>query len=232
MASIRWLARTGMAFAVAALVFAAAGPKPALAEEDDPIDVKVFRKVMRGLGLKRNEAHIEYRERSPLVVPPSRELPRPEDPNLAERNPAWPTDPDVKRRREAAAASSQRRSVDWDQEGRPLTPAELNKGAQIGRPVQPPHAQAKTAEESERQMSPSELGFKGYGNLRSLFGFEPKPEAGNFEREPARSDLTQPPPGYRTPSPNQPYGVSKSKRGGYGDLKPADPMDQPVGGSR
>ena len=32
----------------------------------------------------------------------------------------------------------------------------------------------------------------------------------SFTGEPARASLTEPPPGYQTPSPNQPYGRSKS----------------------
>jgi hypothetical protein len=35
----------------------------------------------------------------------------------------------------------------------------------------------------------------------------PKPEVGQFKGEPARETLTQPPPGYQTPSPNYAYGV-------------------------
>ena len=32
-------------------------------------------------------------------------------------------------------------------------------------------------------------------------------EYATFTAEPRRSDLTEPPPGYQTPSPNQPYGL-------------------------
>ena len=32
-------------------------------------------------------------------------------------------------------------------------------------------------------------------------------EQAKFEREPDRTSLTQPPPGYQTPSPNYPYGI-------------------------
>ena len=47
-----------------------------------------------------------------------------------------------------------------------------------------------------------------------------KEEYGTFTSEPPRSSLTEPPPGYRTPSPTQPYGVGKEKGPG-----PANPMD-------
>ena len=32
-----------------------------------------------------------------------------------------------------------------------------------------------------------------------------------FTGEPARASLTDPPPGYQTPSPDQPYGLGKDK---------------------
>jgi hypothetical protein len=214
-----------MACALAGLVLiiGVSGPACAADDDDEAIDVKVFRKVMRGLGLKRgDEADIEYRERSPLVVPPTTALPAPEDPAVTTRNPAWPDDPDLRNRKQAA--TKKKRPVDWEAEGRALLPSELNKGVPRGGPA-PGQAPTKSAEESARQSTPSELGFKGYGSLRSLFGFAPKEETGTFDREPVRTDLTQPPPGYLTPSPNQPYGVGKSIE----RAKPADPMDQAVG---
>jgi hypothetical protein len=223
----RLLARAALA-CVLGLGLCAGAAGPASAEDDDPpIDVKVMRKVMRGLGLKRgDEANIEYRERSPLVVPPTLALPPPEDATAVERNPAWPNDPDIRGRREAA--KRQQKAIDWEQDARALTPAELNRGIPRGGPA--PQAAAPSVEESQNQMRPSQLGFTGFGNLRSMFGFDPKPETSSFEREPTRTDLTQPPPGYLTPSPAQPYGVGKNQSG-YGDIKPADPMDAPVGGA-
>ena len=41
-----------------------------------------------------------------------------------------------------------------------------------------------------------------------MFGKD-EPEAGSFTGEPPRTALTEPPPGYQTPSPDQPYGVGK-----------------------
>ena len=46
--------------------------------EDELLDVKIFRGLLKGLGLRKDEAAIDYRERSPLVVPPSKELPPPD----------------------------------------------------------------------------------------------------------------------------------------------------------
>jgi hypothetical protein len=38
-----------------------------------------------------------------------------------------------------------------------------------------------------------------------------KTETGTFTTEPPRDNLTAPPPGYQTPSPNQPYGLGPSQ---------------------
>ncbi|MEZ5787617.1 MAG: hypothetical protein R3D62_14365 [Xanthobacteraceae bacterium] len=195
------------------------------ADEDDAIDVRVLRKVMRGLGLRRgDEQSINYHERSPLVVPPTLELPPPEDPTLAERDPAWPDDPDIRRAKQAA--KRQRKAIDWNEEARALSPTELNRGVPRGGPA-PDQGVAKTAEESERVSSPRELGFTGFKNLRSLFGFAPKEETAAFVEEPKRTDLTQPPPGYLTPAPSQPYGVGKDSE--RWTPKPLNPMDAAVG---
>ena len=48
-------------------------------EEDVPLDTKLFRQLMKDIGAQRDGPPIEYRERAPLVVPPSRNLPPPQD---------------------------------------------------------------------------------------------------------------------------------------------------------
>src|SRR5262245_36777828 len=47
-------------------------------DEDTSFDTKIMRNFLQGLGLRRDGGGIEYRERSPLVVPPARNLPEPE----------------------------------------------------------------------------------------------------------------------------------------------------------
>lgn len=60
--------------------------------------------ALGSIGLIAPEAPpIEYRERSPLVLPPKMELRTPVDSNAIQaRNPNWPNDPDVMARRAAA----------------------------------------------------------------------------------------------------------------------------------
>jgi len=77
------LRRAAAAAAVALAVALAWSAGSARAEDDDenvPLDTKLFRQFMKDLGLSRSgDGMIEYRERAPLVVPPSRELPPPRD---------------------------------------------------------------------------------------------------------------------------------------------------------
>ena len=40
-----------------------------------------------------------------------------------------------------------------------------------------------------------------------------KEQYATFTGEPQRADLTDPPPGYLTPSPDQPYGIQPDKKG-------------------
>jgi hypothetical protein len=73
-------------------------------------------------------------------------------------------------------------------------------------------------------MKPSDLGYKG-GLFGSLFKPTPDNEVGTFTGERPRTSLVEPPPGYQTPSPSQPYGVTKHLD--LGKAKKAE--DIPVG---
>src|SRR5262245_25275643 len=121
----------GLAVGIAALLVPASARA---ADDEDSIDKKVMRGIMEGLGLKRDgEEMINYRERSPLVIPPSRELPPPERSDaVTANNPAWPKDPDVERRKAQAAMEKSRNvSVEREREQNPLRPDQLTPG---GRP--------------------------------------------------------------------------------------------------
>jgi hypothetical protein len=72
-----------------------------------------------------------------------------------------------------------------------------------------------------KPMRPSELGY--FGGLFSSFGGQKEEEA-TFDREPPRSSLTAPPPGYQTPSAAQRYGINNKK-----DEKKVTPYDPAVG---
>jgi hypothetical protein len=210
---MRHFVRAGFGLALGA-VFGAAllASTAARAEEDELPDTMFFGTVLRSIGLApSNGPGIEYRERSPLVIPSKRELPAPEASANAESIPNWPVEPDVKRARELKAATRRNggKIVDKDMdESRPLRPAELNVGG--GSRSSSRDAGAMDPEKSAQQLRPSELGDTDM--FSRLFGGGDTREANaSFTGESPRNSLTEPPTGYQTPSPNQPYGLGKEK---------------------
>jgi hypothetical protein len=172
-------------------------------DDDEPFEAKVVKGLMSGLGVKSGP-NIDYRERSPLVVPPKLELPPPEQAS-APQNPAWPVDADEKARKQTAAAKRSYTRRDPDDGARPLRPDELRGGP----PPAPDNGKPSMDErEAGRQLRPAELGWTG--SIKDFFGVQ-REEYVEFTQEPPRATLLEPPPGYRTPSPAQPYGVGKRK---------------------
>jgi hypothetical protein len=130
---------------------------------------------------------IDYRERSPLVVPPQLDLPPPAAAASQATAPNWPKDPDEKRRKAALAA--RKKSV--TNSTHELTPAEAEAA----------RASVAASEQPQPQQSFTE-------KMNNYLGGT-KPEVGQFKGEPTRETLTQPPPGYQIPSPNYAYGVGQ-----------------------
>jgi hypothetical protein len=184
-------------------------------DDDALLDTKIVRGVLKAFGLRRDDdQNIDYRERSPLVLPTGKSLPPPENANAVAKTPDWPDDPDVKEKRRRRLAEKNRKAYVEGVDDRPMLPSDYSaKG-----PVPTPRSglpwplggdtgSGKSAEASAQPSSPKELGTKGI--FSSIFA--PKEEYTTFSGEPARESLTDPPAGYRTPSPNQPYGVGKEK---------------------
>jgi hypothetical protein len=185
------------------LIGGLAGAAHAQEDEEDTFEQKILKKL---LGLN-NQAPIEYRERSPLVVPPNHDLPPPEVAGAAIHDPSWPVDADVKRQKELAKARRAERHKSFDEEARALTPEQLNRGRVArGRAA----GDLGGSVDSGRAFLPSELGYKG-GIFGTLFGGKPKEDVATFTGEPTRESLTDPPPGYQTPSPAYPYGLAAEK---------------------
>ena len=181
----------------------------ARAQDDDEDDGKTFEeKIIEGImagvgGTNMENRGIDYRERSPLVVPPKLDLPPPEAVKGEIKDPNWPKDPDEARRK-AAIAARKKAKPDPIEASRILTPSELNAGRTAAPsradndPVQPGNSFNNPI------LSPSQLGFTG--GFAGLFGGS-KVETAPFKGEPTRESLTQPPSGYQTPSPNFAYGT-------------------------
>ena len=220
-----WIKQIGFAgaFTLAAVIGASGSAR---AQDDSTegssiwnLEQRVWGGIVRGLGLKDpNSPTIDYRERSPLVVPPSRDLPPPQA-RAIPRDPSWPADPDAARAksREKRKTAVGNVSSAIENQGAPINPNELNRGVpRQGTQSQSTgsNAPAPGTDPDGRQIPPSEMGY--FGGLFSgrAWGFGSgfggyKDETGTFTNEPQRSQLTEPPPGYQTPSAAQPYGVTR-----------------------
>jgi len=208
-----------LATSFAAMLIVAGGIGHALAEDDDDElpDTKFFKGVLSGLGLKKDGVQkdgINYQERAPLVVPPNVDLPPPQTNDPRQINAAWPQDQDEKRRQDAAAKRKKdARTFVWEDLGRQVSPGELRKGATTAKDEALSRRSADNPEAYQQQSTPSQLGYVGglFGNMKGFFSGNNKDETAKFEAEPERATLTDPPSGYRSPSPAQPYGVSADK---------------------
>jgi hypothetical protein len=180
----------------------------ARAEDDDDDDKtfeeKIIEGIMAGVGGTRMENRgIEYRERSPLVVPPKIDLPPPESASEEVKNKNWPKDPDEARRK-AAIAARKKENKDPLETSRRLTASELNVG-RTAAPARTNNDPIQPGVSNNPTLAPAQLGYTG-GLFKNIFGGNAN-ETKPFSGEPTRETLTQPPTGYQTPSPNFAYGT-------------------------
>jgi hypothetical protein len=210
--SARVLRATFAAMIGAAVILGATG-HAAWAEDDDDgepvlLDTKIMRHIMQGLGWQRDQKGIDYRERSPLVLPGnSKELPKPAPRTPGAKTAGWPDDPDVKRAKQRRDAEKNRKAYVEGVDDRPLLPSEVNGKGPADR-NKPTLLDSKSAEESEKPSTAAELGAK---SIFSKVWGDKSQEYVTFTGEPKRESLIEPPRGYRTPSPNQPFGVGPEK---------------------
>ena len=159
---------------------------------------------MAGIGGTNMENRgIEYRERSPLVVPPKLDLPPPASAATEVKHAELAEGP------RCAAPQGRDRGPQEGQQGSPGSRPHPDAG-RTGRrqaagpartnndPIQP------GTSNNNPILSPSQLGYTG--GLSGLFSSN-KSETAPFKGEPTRESLTQPPSGYQTPSPNFAYGT-------------------------
>ena len=130
------LTAAALSLTLAAAMMVASAPARA-AEDDTPSDSKIIRGVLESIGLKKDGEAINYQERAPLVIPPSKTLPPPQNADAAiANNPAWPKDPDVQRSKAEKAAALRDRYKSADEkirdENRVLRPGELTPGKSSG----------------------------------------------------------------------------------------------------
>jgi hypothetical protein len=198
----------GLRFAFAALIgtafLAVSVPANAQEEEDNGYDIQIIRRVLSAVGLRDDKPPIDYRERSPLVVPPSTSLPPPMSGNVAAPN--WPVDPEIKEQRMRNAASKVPGATGDPvvDDGKPLPPSELAKG-RAKRGVAPgPITDFPTVSQKELG-TPNVFSFFS----KAFSGGAEKEESATFTKEPPRASLLEPPPGYQTPASTYAYGTGK-----------------------
>ena len=177
-------------------------------DEDEPtFEEKIITGIMKGLGgVNMDNSGIDYRERSPLVVPPRLDLPAPASAGTEAKAPNWPKDPDEARRK-AMIAARKKANKDPMEQSRILTPDELNKGRVAGSSGGTAVSDSATPGGDPGKnaiLNPSQLGYNG--GFSGMFKGN-KAEVAPFKGEPDRETLTMPPPGYQTPSPNFAYGT-------------------------
>ena len=192
------------------------GHGTAIAQEnndDDSFEQKIIKGVLGGIGLDVGRQGIDYSERAPLVIPPNSDLPPPQ--TTAATPPDWPKEarpkkPTSKKKLDANASVRQA-----DVERAAASAAEMNGGPKpaagaSGAPPAPADPVDNTSDVGGRPLPASVVDKIGLFNL-NLFGT--KPEQAQFHHEPPRVNLTQPPTGYQTPSPDYPYGIAQAKKG-------------------
>lgn len=186
------LLRAALGIALAGLVVSL-DTSTVRAADDDTTNESAWNKFMQKLGLKKppgDDSDINYTERSPLVVPPSRDLPPP-----------------------AAAAAMP--ASDWPKDPKKQVNRAKAKGAII-------------ADTAVQTPNPPVV-KKPWYDPRGWFD---KEEYANFKGEPVRANLTDPPAGYRIPSPTQPYGIGPDKKStttaGNRVIPPGAPVTPPA----
>jgi len=208
---LRAIRLAGAACAVTLLVAGSVAP----ADDDDEVlpersfEQKLIDGLLTGLGGKNveNSRGIEYRERSPLVIPSKLDLPPPASKSSPEAA-NWPKDPDVLARKQAIE-EARKPGVDPDIAKRPLMPSELAKRPSTKRRAGVMNDDRPGVDNTSYILSPSQLGFKN-SMISDLFGAG-KEETAKFTSEPERSELTQPPAGYQTPSASYAYGAGPAE---------------------
>jgi hypothetical protein len=202
------LMRAALGAALSGFVACATSTVVFAGDNDDTMGTtSMYDKFLKVIGVKGENDDINYNERSPLVIPPTRDLPPPSA-GAPPPTPDWPKDPDLTRRVKAKVQEKPGPHPDYaDTDNLPLRPDQLDvPGANTSsRTASMPRGPSTGADYPEG--TPAR-------RSKSIFSFDflKKEQYSTFTGEPARASLTDPPPGYMTPSPDQPYGVGPEQR--------------------
>ena len=188
--------------------------------DDDEIDLDLeqqdLRGIVRGLGLRDATTPASNIASARRWWCRRAATCRRRRPSAPPKDPAWPNDPDVKRAQGSAEAERKNAGSDVEPDVDDRAAAAPERAEPCRRGAAPPAADQR-AERRQRcrrraGCTPSELGYFG-GLFTASLGLRRlrNEEPATFTSEPPRTSLTEPPPGYQTPSPAQPYGVGQAK---------------------
>lgn len=186
-----------------------------------------FYGMIRGTNMDNHG--IDYRERSPLVVPPTLDLPPPSSAAGPVQIANWPKDPDERQRKAVIAAKKKNAPppsrVQVTASGAAVQAQPVNiappveqQQAAIPGTTRPAYASDRngTALTDPVYDKPGDLFSAGGAadlansiGLGDVFGLSKTAVQVEPGTEPARQALTQPPVGYQSPSPNYAYGEEK-----------------------
>ncbi|MGX1787784.1 hypothetical protein ACWIGM_13630 [Bosea sp. NPDC055332] len=175
---------------------------PAFAQEG-----VLFQNLVKGMGLfGTDRADIEYKQRAPLVVPPSSTLPKPQEAG-ASRSAAWPDDPDVARRKAERDSSNIlfQNTESYRANTKPLlSQEELRRGRVAGTANGPENIVPDNGNYSN-QIAPIRVG-------REMAARQAQTDTSNLQygTEPSRRYLHEPPSGYRRPAATAALGPGAS----------------------
>ncbi len=215
------------------LVMTAGAARAGDDQDDRTITEKItdsFKNAIRGTNM--DNRGIDYRERSPLVVPPKLDLPPPAASTDDVKVANWPKDPDERQRKAIIAAKKKnappvarvQTSTSTGEVAAAGTPRPINiapppEDPPVPGTTRPAYANDRngTARTDPVYDQPGDLfsggaaalGSTSIGDtlgINSWFGGKNADATAMAPgSEPTREALTQPPSGYRTPSPNYPY---------------------------
>jgi hypothetical protein len=205
----------------AAVIAAATTVIPQAASAQSLLDIG---KALIGLPTE-DKPPIDYRERPPLVVPPSQNLRPPVEAAAPDQRRAnWPQDPDVVARRKAAEDARKPVFVD-SITGREVPPArrltvdEVRAGRVAGQEV------VRTPQQFQDDRSRANV-LGGLATLREMdrqSAASGTPDGSLPRTEPRREFLTDPPTGIRRPADNAPFRATRE--GALGPRKEPSPLD-------
>jgi hypothetical protein len=188
-----------------------------------PAHAQSFRELMEDIGLQKRTQHkMDFSERAPLVLPPSTDaLPPPEEGgSLASVNPNWPNDPETAK----ALEDEEREKIPQhlrrkyrEDAGRDIYEIQRKEreSRASGEAATTPKAY-DTSFDRNRVLTPEELKAAQKKQAEA---------PAQVYVEPERGRLTDPPPGYRSPSAAQPYGPGEKDKKKSGWLSKINPFN-------